>query len=358
MGLGPTHTVSLAEARQRAQRARLQLLDGLDPIETRKAARAATALEAMKSMSFEQAAREFLRQNETRWTNAKMLRQVGSQMQRFVYPVIGPLPVNAVDRPLVLRVLEQRHADHGGTTTLWCAIPETANRLRGRLEEILAWAAVRGYRSGENPAAWRGNLEHALPAPSTIAKPANHAALPYRELPAFMKALHSREGVSPRALEFLILTAARAGEVLGGRWDEIDSNNRVWTIPASRMKAGREHRVPLTDAAVELLNSLPREADNDFIFIGSKPGCGLGHASICLAEGFFRYECAIFRAVQQTRISQSRPALLERAQPFPKFSLCERVSCFAKKAARQRSIKRLRKCCGFREAGPYKLDKV
>jgi hypothetical protein len=245
MGLGPIHTVSLADARDRARRARLQLLDGLDPIEARKAQRAAAALEAAKSMTFEAAAKEFVQQHEARWSSRKVQRQVASQLAKYVYATVGKLPVASIDRALVLRVLEQRHPDHDGQT-LWHAIPETANRLRGRLEEILAWADVRGLRSGTNPAAWRGNLEHALPAPSTIAKAANHASLPYPELPAFMMALHPREGVSAKALEFLILCASRANEVLGAKWSEIDFDGRTWTVPAARMKMKREHHVPPT----------------------------------------------------------------------------------------------------------------
>jgi integrase len=180
------------------------------------------------------------------------------------------VPVAALDTGLVLKVVEP----------VWRRTPETASRLRGRIENILDWATVRGYRSGENPARWRGHLDQVLPARSQIAKPNHHAALPFAELPAFMAALRAREGIAAMALEFLLLTAARTGEVLGATWDEIDLHEKQWTIPAARMKAGKEHRVPLSDRALKLLKGLPREKGNPFVFIGAQKGSGLSNMAM------------------------------------------------------------------------------
>ena len=182
----------------------------------------------------------------------------------------------------MLKVLEQKvDAERGYPAgPLWQARPETASRLRGRIESVLGWATVRGYRQGDNPARWRGHLSEALPARSANGKVEHHAALPYAELPAFMAELRQREGVAAQALEFTILTAARTGEVIGARWDEIDLEAGVWTVPAGRMKAGKEHRIPLSPRAVELLKDLYREDGNDFVFIGSQAGAGLSNMAM------------------------------------------------------------------------------
>ena len=189
-------------------------------------------------------------------------------MAAYVLPVLGDLSVAAIDTPLVLKVVEP----------IWKAKPETAGRVRGRIETILDWAKARGYRQGDNPAAWRGHLDQLLPAKTKVRKVEHHAALPYGELAAFMTALRKMEGNSARALEFAILTAARTGEVLGAKWSEIGGN--VWTVPADRMKAGREHRVALSVAAVALLAKLPREEGNNFIFIGGKTGQPLSNMAM------------------------------------------------------------------------------
>ena len=200
----------------------------------------------------------------------------------FAFPVIGNLSVAAIDTGLVLKVLEQKvDAERGYPAgPLWQARPETASRLRGRIESVLGWATVRGYRQGDNPARWRGHLSEALPARNANGKVEHHAALPYAELPAFMADLRKREGVAAQALEFTILTAASTGEVIGARWDEIDLEAGVWTVPAGRMKAGKEHRIPLSSRAVELLKDLYREDGNDFVFIGSQAGSGLSNMAM------------------------------------------------------------------------------
>jgi integrase len=270
MGLGSCNTFSLDEARERARKARQQLADGIDPLEARKAAKAAQALASAKSMSFKQCADAYIKANEGAWRNAKHAAQWTSTLNSYVYPKIGALPVAEVDTGMVLRCIEP----------IWREKTETASRVRGRIESILDWATVRKYRSGDNPARWTGHLEHVLPAKAKVAKVEHHAALPYRDIPAFMAALRQRQGMAARALEFAISTAARTGEVIGAQWDEIDLDAKTWTVPAGRMKAGREHRVPLSARAVELLRELPTEEGNDFIFIGSQAGSGLSNMSL------------------------------------------------------------------------------
>ena len=262
LGLGPLHTVTLKEARERARNARQQLLDGVDPIEARKAERAARALEAARALTFEEAARQYFDQHERKWRNAKHRAQFLSTLKTYAFPTIGRLPVSAIDVGLVLKVIEP----------IWPTKTETANRVRGRIEAVLDWATVRNYRAGENPARWRGYLAEVLPARSEIQKTKHHPAMGYAQVPAFMAALKERAGVAARALEFAILTAARTGEVIGATWPEVDLVARVWTIPAGRIKNGREHRVPLSDRAIDVLRGLPREDNNPFVFIGLRTG--------------------------------------------------------------------------------------
>jgi integrase len=268
LGLGPYHLVGLAEARQRARAARLQLLDGINPIEHRKAKKVEAAVAAAKTITFAECAKAYQAAYESQWRSVKHRQQFLGTLQQYAFPIFGHLPVNAIDTGLVLRALEP----------LWGSKTETARRVRGRIERVLDWATVRNYRSGENPARWKGHLSEALPQ-RTKAQVPHHAALPYGEIAEFMSSLRAQAGTGARALEFTILTAARSGEVLGAKWSEIDFENRIWTIPASRMKAGREHRVPLSDAAIELLQNLPLENGNDFVFLGGR-GAGLSGAAL------------------------------------------------------------------------------
>jgi integrase len=270
MGLGPVHTISLADARERALKARRLLLDGIDPLDARKAEKAARALEAARAITFERATRDYFDQHEKSWKNGKHAAQFLTTLETYAFPVLGKLPVAAIDTSLILKVLEP----------IWPTITETASRVRGRIEAVLNWATVRGYRSGENPARWKGHLAEVLPARGKIAKIEHHAALAFDALPAFAAALRTREGIAARALEFTILTAARTGEVIGATWDEIDLETKTWTVPAGRMKAGKEHRVPLSDRAVELLKALPREDRNPFVFIGSRERSGLSNMAM------------------------------------------------------------------------------
>jgi integrase len=264
MGLGPLYDFTLDEARERAHKARQQLRDGIDPLEARAAARQALILEDAKRITFKEAAQKYFDQHERKWTNARHRQQFKSTMEAYVYPAIGKLPVATVDTTLVLRIIEP----------LWNDKNQTAIRVRGRIEGVLDWATVRGYRNGENPARWQGHLAEVLPASAKAAKAKHYKALPYSEAPAFVAQLASHQGIGPKALEFLILTAARTNEVLGARRSEIDLEAKLWTIPPERMKEPEEHRVPLTARAIEILQSLPTEGD--FVFIGSRPNALLG----------------------------------------------------------------------------------
>ena len=272
MGLGAYPAVPLSQARQLAEECRQSLSRGQDPIELRKARRAEAATEAAKAMSFDACAKAFIAAHEVSWRNSKHRQQWTSTLSTYVTPVFGKLPVQAVDTGLVMKVLEP----------LWSQKPETASRVRGRIEAILDWAKVRGYREGENPARWRGHLDHLLPAKSKVRRVRHHAALPYTDIPAFMPLVREQTSTGARALEFLILTAARTSEALKATWDEIDLTHKVWTIPGERMKAGKEHRVPLSVAAVEVLKGMQGVKLNDYIFPGLKPGRPLSEMALLM----------------------------------------------------------------------------
>src|SRR6266851_6669254 len=218
MGLGSLDTIGLADARERARKAREQRLDGLDPIEVRKGARLAAQLDSAKAITFKECARRYIAAHRPAWRNPKHAAQWGSTLETYVYPAIGNLAVQGVDVGLVLQAIEP----------IWTTKPETASRVRGRIESILDWATARGYRDGENPARWRGHLDKLLPAKGKISTVKHHKAMPYRHLPAFMTKLRSRPDVSARALEFTILTAARTGETLGAERQEFDLDRKIW----------------------------------------------------------------------------------------------------------------------------------
>ncbi len=275
MGLGAFPTVGLGKARKAATAAREAKGEGHDPLDQRDAARAARRLARATKLTFRQAAEAYIESKRDEWKNAKHADQWPSSLKAYAYPVIGDLPVSGVDNAAVLRVLQQdvKSTDGKSTERLWTAKPETASRLRGRLEAVLAWAAAGGQRVGDNPARW-GLLKHQLPAKSKLPKGriAHHPALPIDVTPAFMKQLRDVEGMGARALEFAILTAARSGEVRGATWGEVDLSAKVWTIPGVRMKAGREHRVPLSAPAVTLLEALPGGQGGDLLFQAPKGG--------------------------------------------------------------------------------------
>jgi integrase len=263
MGVGSLREVSLADARKRVAEYRSLRSQGIDPIEARRNHRADAKLLADRSMTFKQCATAYITAHQPSWRNAKHAAQWTSTLERYVYGVFGDLPVQSIDTPKVLKALEP----------IWSTKNETATRVRGRVEAILSWATARGNRTGDNPARWRGHLENLLPKPSKVTNAKHHAALPYAEVPKFMVKLREQNGIAALALEFLILTATRNGEVLGARWTEIDLNKQVWTIPAGRMKAEREHRIPLSEEAMYVLEKLPSQRHVDHVF----PSLRLGH---------------------------------------------------------------------------------
>ena len=260
MGLGATHTIGLAEARERARECRRLRLDGIDPIEARKIARAQARLDAAKAVTFKDCAERYIASHGAGWRSRTHAAQWPSTFRRYIYPVFGSLPVQGVDVGLVLKVLEP----------IWTAKPETASRVRGRIESVLDWATARGYRQGENPARWRGHLQNLLPTKSKVRRVKHHTALPYAEIGNFMTQLHEQQGIAARALAFTILTAARTGEVIGARWSEINVAERQWVVPGERMKSGKEHRVPLSEAPLAILEQMQAIRQGDFVFPGGK----------------------------------------------------------------------------------------
>jgi integrase len=283
MGLGSAKTFSLSEARERARREKQKLADRIDPLEARRGERIAAKLAAAKAMSFAEAAKTYHQQHAGKWRSVKHAQQFINSLEQYAYPVIGALPVSSIDTNLVLKVLERPIPAERGYPAgpFWQARPETAARVRSRIGTVLDWAKARGLRTGDNPAAL-AIIGKALPARTDVAKVEHHAALPYRQLPAFVQQLKQRQGSAARALEFTILVCARTGETINAKHNEFNLDERIWTVPANRMKAGREHRVALSAAVIDLLKSLPRDGDLDkgFIFIGSTPGSGLSNMAM------------------------------------------------------------------------------
>lgn len=268
MGLGALHTVSLAQAREHARNCRSVILAGGDPLEQRKAEQLAGQLERAKAITFDDCASSYIATHRGSWKNAKHAAQWESTIATYASPIIGSLPVASVDTALVVKVLQP----------IWQEKTETATRLRARIENILDWATVSHFRTGENPARWRGHLENLLADPGKVARVEHHAALPWQEVGSFMSDLRQREGISARAVEFGILTAARSGETRGAQWSEIDMDAAVWTVPAERMKAGREHRVPLSTSALALLKAMPKLGNH--IFPGQRGDAPLSDMSL------------------------------------------------------------------------------
>jgi integrase len=274
MGIGPLHTISLAEARGKARECRRLLLDGVDPIEARRAIRMGDRLAAAKTLTFRECAERYIASHKAGWRNPKHAAQWPATLSAYVYPVLGELPVQGVDVGLVMRALEP----------IWTAKPETASRVRGRIEAVLDWATARGYRSGENPARWRGHLESLLPRKAKVRRVEHLAALPNVEMSAFIAELRAQSGTAARALEFAILTAARTGEVIGATWPEIDAAARLWTVPGARMKGGKEHRIPLSEPAQAILAGLERKGSRVF---------GIGSTAMNVLLKRLRSECTV-----------------------------------------------------------------
>jgi integrase len=279
-GLGAFGTWSLAEARERARKLRQQVGEGIDPIDAKRAKRAREKVEAAKAMTFRDCAEGYIASQQETWKSPVHRAQWPASLAKHAYPVFGDLPVAAIDTALVTKALEP----------IWTKRPTTASRVRARIETTLDWAKVRGYREGENPARWRGHLDKLLPRSAKAmeavqrakGRDGHHRALPYLEISEFMAALRGVDGIAARALEFAILTAARTGEVIGARWGEFDTENRLWTIPANRMKAGKEHRVPLSDAALAIVGAMEAIRQGEHVFAGKKAGEPLSQMALLM----------------------------------------------------------------------------
>ena len=258
LGLGAYPEVSLGMAREKAREVRTSLSHGELPSTPAKQRR--TAIAQAVGKTFRECAEGLLQDKAGQWKNAKHRQQWENTLKEYTYPCIGSMAVDEVDLPHVLACLEP----------IWRTKTETASRLRGRIQAVLDWATVRKYRKGDNPARWKGHLDHILPAPAKVAQTEHHRAVSIDAAPEFMRALRMRDGMAARALEFAILTAARSGEVRGAQWDEIDLHSKVWTVPANRMKAKKEHRVPLSQTAVTLLERLGRIEDSKYVFPNTK----------------------------------------------------------------------------------------
>ena len=262
MGLGSYPSVTLAGAHEAARVARSKVREGTDPIGERKALQSALLAARAGEKTFADCASAYIAAHESGWKNRKHAAQWRSTLEQYARPLIGNMLVRDVSKEHVLAVLQP----------IWADKTETATRLRARIEKVLDYATSSGYRDGLNPARWKGHLENLLAKPGKIAKVKHHRALPYSQVGEFMLALRAQDGIGARALEFAILTAARSGEVRGSTWHELDFEAAVWTIPATRMKAGKEHRVPLSNAAVKVLRAVPRIAGIDYVFASPRAG--------------------------------------------------------------------------------------
>jgi integrase len=272
LGLGSANAIPLKRARELAAQARQQRAEGIDPIDRRRTDRMAEKIATAKVTTFSQCADQYIVAHEPSWRNDKHRQQWSNTLKTYAYPLLGQLPVHVINTDLIMQVL----------LPIWSTKSETASRVRGRIETVLDWATVRELRQGDNPARWRGHLEHLLPAPHKVREPQHFAALPYAEVPAFMVELRRRQGIGARCLEFTILTAARTSEAIGARWDECDlaHGRAARTIPSNRMKGNREHRVPLVPEVLTLLGDLYRRRENEFVFPGARTGQPLSNMSL------------------------------------------------------------------------------
>jgi integrase len=262
MGLGSVSNITLEQARERATELRKQLASSIDPLAQRQQQEADRKAQRAKMMTFQQCAEAYINAHRAGWKNPKHIQQWQNTLAQYAFPVFGNLDVKAIDTGLITKCLEP----------IWLTKNETAGRVRGRIESVLDWATAHKYRQGENPARWRGHLDKLLAKPSKIQKTEHHSALPYIELNGFIEQLRQQDGIAAKCLEFTILTAARTGEAIGATWDEIDLDAKTWTIPAARMKAEREHRVPLSADALTILNEMAAIRLNDYVFPSTKKG--------------------------------------------------------------------------------------
>ena len=260
LGLGPYPAVTLAGAREKAEILHRDIRENRDPLMLKRQERSKAQATAARAMTFQKAAEQYIEERRKNWKNLKHAQQWENTLKTYAYPVIAEVQVAEVDKAMVLKIIKP----------IWAEKTETANRVRDRIKLILSWAKAHGLRDGDNPAEWQGHLEHALVAPTKMATIAHQPALPVSAVGAFVARLHKEQtDLAAKALEFVILTAARDGEVRGADWSEIDLDNRIWNVPADRMKAGRSHRVPLSPAAIKLLKALPRVDGNPHLFPGS-----------------------------------------------------------------------------------------
>lgn len=262
MGLGSFPTISLGAAREAASEARKLISAGTDPIEAHRSRRLQKKLDAVRGIGWDDALTQFLDSHESGWKNKKHRQQWRNTLDAYAKTVLSAVPIASVGISEITKILDP----------IWTSKPETASRVRGRIERILDWAKVRGYRDGENPARWRGHLDKIYPARSKVQKVKHHAAAPIDELPALYDRLAEAKGVAAKALRFVILTAARPGEVAGGLWPEIDKKTALWTIPSERMKADREHRVTLSREALAILDEMAEMQSDKYVFPGHKDG--------------------------------------------------------------------------------------
>ncbi len=262
MGLGPFQEISLAEARDKSRELRKQIRNGINPLQEKHARKLFKEAQARKQKTFRECAEAVLEIKGNELKNKKHVAQWRSTLETYACPVIGNKAVSVITKMDLLAILEP----------IWLTKNETASRVRGRIETVMDYAKAKEYFEGDNPAAWKGVLKPLLPMPSKVQTKKHYAALPYKDTGSFMAELRQRAGISARALEFSILTVARSGEIRGAEWCEIDLDAKMWVIPAGRMKAGKEHRVPLSETAVELLRALPRFADNNFVFPAPRGG--------------------------------------------------------------------------------------
>lgn len=284
MGLGPLHTISLAQAREKAHECRSFLLKGLDPLDEKEKSQVAAKEEAesiakAKSVAppaappektFRDCADELINSKKSGWQNEKSEDQWRNTLEKYAYPVIGDLAVSVIDTAHVMRIL----------SPIWAEKTETASRVRGRIESVLNYAKVFGYRNSENPARWKGHLDHLLPKESAVTTVQHHLALPYKELPEFMEKLRGKDSIAAYALELLILTATRSNETRGSLWQEFDLEEKIWTIPAMRMKAKKVHRIPLSEQALQVLRKMLRFGNRGLVFPGQKDGQPLSEATM------------------------------------------------------------------------------
>lgn len=269
LGLGPYPDITLSEARDLATRELKKKWQGIDPLTDKRARQIAARTAHENMLSLTECADLYIESQAPGWSNPKHIEQWRSTLKNLAGPVIGHLPVDQIDTALIMRCIEPT----------WTTKTETASRLRGRIEAVLDWSAVRGYRKGDNPARWRGHLDKLLPRPSQVVRVKHHAALPYTDVGVFMQQLCQDKGVASRALELTILTAARTNQVIQAEWSEFDLDRRMWVVPAERMKSKRSHRVPLSEAAVTALK-LVKGRNKRYVFPGHKRGSHLSNAAM------------------------------------------------------------------------------